>query len=96
MRAGATRIRSGSAVAVHRLEHLDVDGDELGLVLPLVDPGLDDHDGVVVELVAVVGHGLREHHDLDRVWRSSRVNTAMRSPFLVHLRWSLVMTPPKS
>ena len=53
-------------LAGHRLEGLDLHGDELRLVLPGVDPGLHDDDGVVGQLVAVVGHRLREHHDLDR------------------------------
>ena len=47
-----------------RPEYLDVLADDLGEVLPTVDPSLHEHDHVVGQLVAVVGHGLGEDHHL--------------------------------
>ena len=47
------------------LQDLHLVGDQLGFVVALVDAGPQDDHGVVRQLVAVLGHRLREHHDLD-------------------------------
>ena len=46
------------------LQDLDLVADQLGKVVPSIDPRLDQHDPVVLQLVAVFGHRLREDHDL--------------------------------
>ena len=49
-----------------RFEQLELAGDELGGLVALVDPSGADHHGVLDQQVTDLGHGLGEHHHLDR------------------------------
>ena len=78
----------------HRLEELDLHGDELGGVVPLSTRPFTRRrrrrPACGRSSVIVLGNTMTS----TAPWRSSRAKTAMRSPFLVHLRWRPVTTPP--
>ena len=96
--AGGRRLRRGYLEQdrrvgrlCHQVERGDVERDELGLLVAMVEPGTEGDDRVVDQDRAVLLHGLREDEDFDRSLevleqsvRESTGRRALPAPPLMH------------